>query len=177
MTEEKKPEAQGNGAVQPQVNANEPRFLIQRIYIKDVSFESPNTPAVFAEEWKPETNLQMNSEAKPAGENYYEVVLQLTVTVKSQEKTAFLVEIAQAGIFEIAGYSKDEMNHLLAAYCPSVLFPYAREAVAGLVSKGSFPEMHLSPINFDALYAQRIEEAKQQAQQDSTSGETKEAEA
>jgi preprotein translocase subunit SecB len=157
MTEEQQPETQENTEAQVNDNNNEPRFLIQRIYIKDVSFESPNTPAVYAEEWKPETNLQMNSEAKPAGADYYEVTLKLTVTVKSQEKTAFLVEIAQAGVFEIAGYSDDEMNHLLAAYCPSVLFPYAREAVANLVSKGSFPEMHLSPINFDALYAQRVE--------------------
>ena len=169
MTEEKQPEEnlvekEAQAAAQPQTDASEPRFLIQRIYVKDISFESPNTPGIYAEEWKPDTNLQMNSEAKPAGENYYEVVLQLTVTVKSQDKVAFLVEISQAGVFEIAGYSNDEMNHLLAAYCPSVLFPYAREAVAGLVSKGSFPEMHLSPINFDALYAQRVEEVRQEAE-------------
>ncbi len=140
---------------------NPQRFLIQRIYIKDVSFESPNTPAVYSEEWKPEINLQMNTQTTPLGNDHYEVVLQLTVTVKSQEKTAFLVEVAQAGVFEIGGYTQDEMSHLLAAYCPSVLFPYAREAIASLVSKGSFPEMHLSPINFDALYMQRLEEARQ----------------
>lgn len=145
-------------------NTNPQQFLIQRIYVKDVSFESPNTPAVYAEEWKPETNLQMNTQANPLGNDYYEVVLQLTVTVKSNDKTAFLVEVAQAGVFEIAGYTKEEMNHLLAAYCPSVLFPYAREAIASLVSKGSFPEMHLSPINFDALYAQRLAEAQQEAE-------------
>ncbi len=153
MTEEQK---------QASTEEAEQRFLIQRIYIKDVSFESPNTPAVYAEEWNPETNLQMNTEVTPAGENYYEVVLQLTVTVNSNDKVAFLVEVSQAGVFEITGYGQDEMNHLLSAYCPSVLFPYAREAVANLVSKGSFPEMHLSPINFDALYAQRLEEASQQ---------------
>ena len=167
MTEEKQPEenlAEQEAQAATQTDANEPRFLIQRIYVKDISFESPSTPGIYAEEWKPDTNLQMNSEAKHAGDNYFEVVLQLTVTVKSQDKVAFLVEIAQAGVFEIAGYSNDEMNHLLAAYCPSVLFPYAREAVAGLVSKGSFPEMHLSPINFDALYAQRLEEVRQEAE-------------
>ncbi len=159
MAEEKqenKPGKESGGSQQ--------RFLIQRIYVKDVSFESPNTPAVYAEEWKPETNLQMNTQANPLGNDYYEVVLQLTVTVESNTKTAFLVEVAQAGVFEIAGYTQEEMNHLLAAYCPSVLFPYAREAIASLVSKGSFPEMHLSPINFDALYAQRLEEARQEAE-------------
>lgn len=151
-------EQQAAGAAEEQ----EPRFLIQRIYLKDVSFESPNSPAVYAEDWKPETNLQMNTQANPIGENYYEVSLQLTITTNSNEKTAFLVEVTQAGVFEIVNYPKEQMGHLLAAYCPSVLFPYAREAVASLISKGSFPEMHLSPINFDALYAQRLEEAKQQ---------------
>ncbi len=162
MTEEKKEQASTQENTEGQV---EQRFLIQRIYLKDVSFESPSTPAVYAEEWNPDTNLQMNTQANPAGDNYYEVTLQLTVTVKSNDKTAFLVEIAQAGVFEIVGYTQDEMNHLLASYCPSVLFPYAREAVASLVSKGSFPEMHLSPINFDALYAQRLQE---QAEQEKT---------
>ena len=161
MTEENKEQ---NGTTE-QAKAEEQRFLIQRIYLKDVSFESPNTPAVYSEEWKPDTNLQMNTQANSIAENYYEVVLQLTVTVESNKKTAFLVEIAQAGVFEISGYNQNEMNHLLAAYCPSVLFPYAREVVASLVSKGSFPEMHLSPINFDALYAQRLEEARQQQEQ------------
>ncbi len=169
MTEEKQettsaPEKSNGAGQSPEAGQAQEaqRFLIQRIYMKDVSFESPNTPAVYAEEWNPETNLQMNIATNPAGENYFEVTLQLTITVKSNDKTAFLVEIAQAGVFEIVGYSQDELNHLLAAYCPSVLFPYAREAVASLVSKGSFPEMHLSPINFDALYAQRLEEARQQ---------------
>ena len=178
MTDQEQPEQKTQAAAQQPADTNEPRFLIQRIYIKDVSFESPNTPSIYGEEWKPDTNLQMNSEAKPAGENYFEVTLQMTVTVKSQDKVAFLVEISQAGVFEIAGYSNEEMNHLLAAYCPSVLFPYAREAVAGLVSKGSFPEMHLSPINFDALYAQRMEEVRQEAEkQEQANAESKEAQA
>ncbi len=174
MTEEKKEQASAQKSTEGQVKQPEQRFLIQRIYLKDVSFESPNTPAVYAEEWNPDTNLQMNTQANPAGDNYYEVTLQLTVTAKSNDKTAFLVEIAQAGVFEITGYTQDEMNHLLAAYCPSVLFPYAREAVASLVSKGSFPEMHLSPINFDALYAQRLQEQAEQGKA-TESTESKEA--
>ena len=151
------------GAAEQQAPA-EQQFIIERIYIKDASFESPNTPAIFTEEWNPDTNLQLNTEVTPISDNHYEVVLLITVTVKSQDKTAFLVEIAQAGVFQIVGYDSDQLNHLLASYCPSNLYPYAREAIASLISKGSFPEMHLSPINFDALYAQRMqEEAEQQA--------------
>lgn len=140
----------------------EQQFVIQRIYLKDMSFESPNSPAIFGEEWDPDISLQMNTQARPVGAPFYEVELDLTVTVKSKEQTAFLVEVKQAGVFQITGYDADEMNHLLASYCPTVLFPYAREAISSLVSKGSFPELHLSPINFEALYAQRLEELKQE---------------
>ncbi|MEZ5477253.1 MAG: protein-export chaperone SecB [Thiolinea sp.] len=143
----------------------EPQFIIQRIYLKDVSFEAPNSPAVFTEEWKPDTDLDLNTSVNVLPGNNYEVELSLTITVRSQEKTAFLVEVKQAGVFFINGYSQEQLNHLLAAYCPNTLFPYSREVIAGLVSKGSFPEMHLSPINFDALYAKRLQEQAAQAQQ------------
>ncbi len=136
----------------------EPQFIIQRIYAKDISFESPHTPQIFASEWQPETNLQLNTNVNPLEDDHYEVELIITVTVKSKEQTAFLVEVNQAGVFYITGYDADYKNQLLASYCPTSLFPYAREAIASLVSKGGFPEMHLSPINFDALYAQRLEE-------------------
>ena len=136
----------------------EPQFVIERIYLKDVSFESPASPAVFTQEWTPDTNLQLNTQVNPLSEGHYEVELMITITVKSNDETAFLVEVTQAGVFKITGYPADQLNHLLASYCPSNLFPYAREAIASLISKGSFPEMHLSPINFDALYAQRQEE-------------------
>ncbi len=142
--------------------APEQQFIIERIYIKDASFESPNSPSIFTEEWSPDTNLQLNTEVTPISDNHYEVVLLITVTVKSQDKTAFLVEVAQAGVFQITGYDANQLNHLLASYCPSNLYPYAREAIASLISKGSFPEMHLSPINFDALYAQRMQEEAEQ---------------
>lgn len=139
-------------------DAQESQFIIQRIYLKDVSFEAPNSPAVFTEEWKPETDLDLNTSVNVLAGNNYEVELSLTITVKSADKAAFLVEVKQAGVFFINGYTKDQLNHLLAAYCPNTLFPYAREVIAGLVSKGSFPEMHLSPINFDSLYAKRLQE-------------------
>ena len=102
----------------------------------------------------------MNTKVNPLEDDHYEVVLQVTVTVKSQNQTAFLVEVNQAGAFLIQGYPKDQLNNLLASFCPTNLFPYAREAISNLISKGSFPEMHLSPINFDALYAQRLDQEK-----------------
>jgi len=142
----------------------EQQFIIERIYIKDVSFEAPNSPAIFTQEWQPDTNLNLNTQVNPLGDDHYEVELHLTVTVKDkEEKTAFLVEVVQAGAFLIKGYPDEQLNHLLASYCPSNLFPYAREVIANLVSKGSFPEMHLSPINFDALYAQRMQEQQAKA--------------
>ncbi len=141
-----------------QENQQEPQFIIQRIYVKDVSFEAPNSPQVFTEEWNPDTNLDLNTNVNTLANSNYEVELALTITVSSNSKTAFLVEVKQAGVFFISGYSQEQLNHLLAAYCPNTLFPYAREVIAGMVSKGSFPEMHLSPINFDALYAKRLQE-------------------
>lgn len=142
----------------------EQQFIIQRIYIKDVSFEAPNSPAVFTQEWHPDTNLDLNTHVNTLGNNNYEVELLITITVKSNEQTAFLVEVKQAGVFFIQGYAAEQLNHLLAAYCPNILFPYAREVIAGMVSKGSFPELHLSPINFDALYARRLQEEQAKAQ-------------
>lgn len=136
----------------------EQQFIIQRIYVKDVSFEAPNSPEMFTQEWNPDTNLDLNTRVNPLSGNNYEVELTITITVKSTDKTAFLVEVNQAGVFFITGYTQEQINHLLAAYCPNILFPYAREVIASLVSKGSFPELHLSPINFDALYARRLQE-------------------
>ncbi len=139
----------------------EQQFIIQRIYIKDVSFEAPNSPAVFTQDWNPDTNLDLNTQVNTLANDNYEVELAITITVKSGGKTAFLVEVKQSGVFFITGYEQDQLNHLLAAYCPNILFPYAREVIASLVSKGSFPELHLSPINFDALYARRLQEEQQ----------------
>lgn len=150
-------------AVAQEGSDQEQQFIIERIYVKDISFESPNSPAIFTQDWNPETNLQLTTQSTPLGDDHYEVVLQLTVTVKDKEKTAFLVEVNQAGTFMVKGYPQDQLNHLLASFCPTNLFPYAREVVSNLVSKGSFPEMHLSPINFDALYAQRLEEEQANA--------------
>lgn len=143
-----------------QNSATQPQFAIQRIYLKDVSFETPNSPAVFAAQWQPEVKVELNSGGTRLAEDVFEVVLTLTVTCKVGDKTAYLVEVQQAGIFTIAGFDENTLAGMLGSYCPNILFPYAREVVSSLVSKGSFPQLLLAPINFDALYAQYV--ARQQ---------------
>ena len=133
-------------------------FVIQKIYLKDISFESPNAPEVFTNEWSPEANIELNTSSSKLDENIYEVTLTVTVTAKSKEKNAFLVEVKQTGIFTVVGGSEQELGHLLGAYCPSVLFPYAKEAVGSMVMRGGFPELNMAPINFDALYVQQLEQ-------------------
>lgn len=143
-------------------------FQVQRIYIKDLSFEAPSSPAVFLEQWAPKMNLQLNNNARRLGEgNDYEVEVGVTLTAEQEGKTVYLVEVKQAGVFTITGMGDEELEHLLGAYCPTVLFPYLREIVASTISHGSFPAFHLQPINFEALFqqakAQRAEEQKKQA--------------
>ncbi len=143
-----------------QANETAREFALQRIYVKDISFETPNSPTIFTEEWKPESNLNLNSSVNKLDDKTYEVVLTITVTTKVGDKTAFLVEVQQAGIFVVQGFPDNEMGHMMGAYCPNLLFPYAREVVSDLVSKGSFPQLLLTPVNFDALYAQHLQEAQ-----------------
>lgn len=130
------------------------QFEIQKLYLKDVSFETPNSPQVFTGEWKPETNVELSTEAQKLDENVHEVVLTITVTVRVNEKIAYLVEAKQAGIFTLTGFAADQLGHLLGSYCPNVLFSFAREAIADLIVKGGFPHFFLNPINFDLLYAE-----------------------
>ena len=137
--------------------SNEPHFSIEKIYLKDVSFESPAAPAVFTDEWNPEINMDLNSHGQPIDKNIYEVELSLTVTAKNKDKTAFLVEIKQCGIFSIANMDEENLNGMLGSFCPNILFPYAREAISDLVTKGGFPQLLLAPVNFDAIYAQHIQ--------------------
>ena len=148
---------------QKQAEQNQREFALQRIYLKDLSFETPNSPTIFIEEWKPESNLNINSNVNKLADDTYEVVLTITVTTKIGQKTAFLVEIQQARIFAVKGFTDAELGHMVGAYCPNVLFPYAREVVSDLVSKGSFPQMLLTPVNFDALYAQHLHEQQKRA--------------
>ena len=143
-------------------------FQLQRVYLKDASFECPGAPDVFLQEWKPKVNVQLNNGAHRIGESTeYEVELTVTVTAKDEkeEKTFYLAEVKQAGIFTVKGIEGEELGQLLGAYCPNLLFPYVREVVSDLVAKGSFPQMVLQPINFDALYQQqRQQQAKAQAE-------------
>ena len=137
---------------------NAKEFGIQKIYIKDVSFETPNSPEIFREQWQPDINLQLNNNTKTIEDNIHEVILTLTVTAKIGDKTAFLIEVQQAGIFNIKGYSEQEMGAMAGAYCPNILFPYARETISDMVTRGGFPQLLLAPINFDALYQQHLQQ-------------------
>ena len=150
-------------------NQPERQFAIQKLYIKDVSFETPHSPEVFTQPWEPKVEFNLASNANQVQEGLFEVTLTVTVTTKVEEKTAYLVEVCQAGIFAVSGFSEQEQAHLLGSYCPTILFPYAREAVSDLVIKGGFPPMLLAPVNFDALYMQHVQQAQQQAEASATS--------
>lgn len=146
-----------------QTPAAEKRFLIQKIYVKDLSFETPNSPKIFTEAWKPEVNMQMSNTAVILSEGMHEVTLSLTVTAKIGEKTAYLAEVQQAGIFNISGYGQKELSAMVGSYCPNILFPFARETLSDLVTRGGFPQLLLSPVNFDALYNEYMQQAEKQA--------------
>jgi preprotein translocase subunit SecB len=147
------------------------QIAIQKIYVKDFSFESPHTPDVFAKtNWSPKTDLNLRSSHTMGTDNKHEVVLTITIKAKEDEQTFFLVELQQAGLFHIAGYDEAEFKAIVGSYCPNILFPYARETVANIVSKGGFPEFLLQPINFDALYAQGMAQAQAQAQKQPAGG-------
>jgi preprotein translocase subunit SecB len=154
-------------AEQSEQTNDERKFDLQRIYTKDVSFETPNSPEVFTMDWKPENQMSLNSEVNNLGGDSFEVVLSITITSKLDDKVAFLVEVQQAGVFTLANFPKNEMGPMLGAYCPNILFPYAREAISDLVTKGGFPTLLLAPVNFDHLFAQHMQQ--QQAQQESSS--------
>ncbi|MDT8404421.1 protein-export chaperone SecB [Sulfuriflexus sp.] len=136
-------------------------FVIQKVYTKDISFETPNTPEVFRnDDWQPNINLQLQSRSKPLDENVFEIVLMVTVTAKvDEETTAYLAEVQQAGIFRIDGFGDEEMRYMLGSYCSNILFPFAREVISDLVTRGGFPQLLLAPVNFDALFSQQQEQA------------------
>jgi preprotein translocase subunit SecB len=139
----------------------QPVFTIEKVYVKDLSLELPHAPQVFLESQAPQVDVQIGSSANPVQEGLYECVLTLTVTAKVGEKTYFLVEVAQAGIFQIRNVPQSDLDPILGIACPNILFPYGREVVADLISRGGFPPVHLAPINFEAVYAQRIQQAAQ----------------
>ncbi len=135
------------------------QFALQRIYLKDSSFESPKSPLGFREQWKPKVNLELNSRHDLIENSLYQVVLRMTVTVSTEDdELMYLVEVQQAGVFLVDGLEENARLHTLGSFCPNVLFPYAREVIDSLVVKGSFPPLMLSPVNFDAIYQQSLVE-------------------
>ena len=159
----------GDGAATPAENAQV--FKIQRVYLKDVSYESPQAPGVFTGNtaWKPAVSLHLNTESTRLDNDLYEVVLGVTATVKLGESTAYLIEVKQAGLFLARGFDEARLGPMLGSFCPNLLFPFAREEIASLVQKGGFPQLLLDPVNFDALYAQHVEAARQNAPSPETS--------
>jgi len=140
------------------------QFALQRIYVKDLSFESPQAPNIFKAAWKPQVNLELNTRNTNLENDLYEVVVTLTLTVKQDEQTAFLIEVQQAGVFLIKGLEPQAIRHALGAACPNILFPYARETIDTLCSKGSFPPLMLAPVNFEALFQQALQQQAQKAE-------------
>ncbi|MDH4108947.1 MAG: protein-export chaperone SecB [Gammaproteobacteria bacterium] len=138
---------------------------LTKIYIKDMSFESPNSPVIFTMgDVNPKTNMNLRSAHTGSQNDVHEVVLTITIETKHEDKTLFLIELQQAGLFHITGYSAQELDAIVGSFCPNTLFPYAREVISGVISKGGFPEFLLQPINFDALYAESKRKAQEQAQ-------------
>ena len=142
------------------------QFALQRIYLKDASFESPKSPHGFREQWKPKVNLELNSRHDLIENSLYQVVLRMTVTASTEDdQLMYLVEVQQAGVFLVDGLEENARLHTLGSFCPNVLFPYAREVVDSLVVKGSFPPLMLNPVNFDAIYQQSlVEQARKEDQ-------------
>ncbi|KAA8732696.1 protein-export chaperone SecB [Acinetobacter qingfengensis] len=142
--------------------AAQPQLALERIYLKDVSFEVPGAQ-VFTKEWQPELNINLSSAAEQLDPTHYEVSLKVVVTANNATETAFIVDVTQAGIFLLDGVEQERLPYVLGAYCPNILFPFLREAVNDLVSKGSFPQLLLSPINFDAEFESNMQRLTEQA--------------
>lgn len=142
-------------------NAVEKQFAIQKIYTKDLSFETPNSPKIFTEKWEPAVDFNLGTHVEALENSFFEINLTITITVKNQDTIAYLVEVNQAGIFSLGGFTEQEMGPMVGSFCPNILFPYAREVVSDLIVRGGFPQLLLAPVNFDALYAQHLQQVQQ----------------
>ena len=172
MTEENKDVAATAEATEEQ--QTQAVLQIQRIYVKDVSFEAPNLPHIFNQEWKPNLKFDLSTQAKQLADDLYEVTLSISVetTLEDSGDVAFICEVQQAGVFTISGLEDMQMAHCLTSQCPNMLFPYARELVSNLVNRGTFPALNLSPVNFDALFMQYLERQEQENTEQATESET-----
>ena len=139
-------------------------FVIQKIYTKDVSFESPNTPELFTTEFQPALSMDLNVESKLLEGDIYHVIVRVTATTKVDETTAFLCEVEQAGIFTLSGFDDAELSYMLGVQCPTALFPYARETVSDLVARGGFPQLLLEPVNFESMYHEHMQQRQNEAE-------------
>ena len=137
-----------------QASGTQPEFAIQRLYVKDLSFEAPRTPQVFLQEWRPELNMDLATKTNDLGDSNHEVILSVTVTVKMKDQTVFLVEVHQGGIFTIKNFPAEQLRPMLGSFCPNILYPYAREVITDVVVRGGFPQLYLAPVNFDVLFEQ-----------------------
>jgi len=141
----------------------QPQFALQRVYVKDASIEVPSAPMIFTKEWQPEIKLDLNTGARRMDDKHFEVFVKVTVTASLEDDTAFLVEVMQCGLFLAENIPDEQLKPMMGAMCPNILFPYLRESVDNMVIKGGFPALMLAPINFDALYQQRLQQEAQEA--------------
>ena len=140
-------------------DAGQPQFSIQRVYLKDLSFETPQGPSAFKKKWQPKVSQDLNTKTDEVEEGLYEVALRVTITVADGEDTIYIVEAEQAGLFNVSGFAEEQLPQILNTTCPGILFPYLRETLDNVVTKGSFPALLLPPINFDALFANALQQA------------------
>lgn len=157
-------EAKQEGQAAPTDEQQQQNFVIHRTYLKDLSFEAADTPQIFQQDWQPQMNFDLNSKFHKIADDTYEVTLHATLNTKLQDKVAYLVEAQYAGIFGIREFPDDQLDALLKSYCPTVLFPYLREIFFDVINRGSFPQIHIAPINFDALYAQHMQQQVAEAE-------------
>jgi len=157
--------AENNQATTDQAENADQRFSIKRVYIKDMSFEAPASPDIFQGQYNPKIDFNLNCKNKLVKDSFYEVVLKLTTEAKQDEKTLFLAEVDQAGIFDIHGFDARQLEQALATLCPTILFPYAREAIDTMILKGTFPPLMLDPVNFEAIYVQSLQQKAAQQQE------------
>ncbi|QBZ83994.1 Protein-export protein SecB [Hydrogenovibrio crunogenus] len=143
----------------------EKQFGIQKVYTRNVSFEAPNSPEIFTQDFQPQLDVDLNVESRSLEEGVFHVVVRVTATTKMDDKTAFLCEVEQAGIFTLMGFDEGETNYLLGVQCPNTLFPYAREAVSDLVTRGGFPQLLLEPVNFEGIYADHLQKQAESTKQ------------
>ena len=140
-----------------------PEFGIKGIYIRDLSFEAPNPPEPVGSDWQPEVKFELNTQARKTEGDDFEVILKLTVTVKHEKKVAFIAEAQQGGLFTLRGFSDEQRGQMLGSFCPNVLYPYARELVSNIATRGGYPPLYLAPVNFDALYQDHLNRVQQAA--------------